>query len=267
MDIKEYISSGIIESYVLGLATPEEKSEFEKLCLEYPELVDARTDFELALEVRLMGLGVAPADDVKDKVMDSIRQESSLNKTKIIHMENQNTTRSSSSLRWVAAASVILLLASAYFAYNFYSKNKKLESELTKSKDEQTRMDAQLKQLEMVTDPNVAVVNLKGTEKAPKSSASVYWDSTAANVYLVVKNMPKLPNDKQYQLWTIINGQDGSLQPTSMGLFDVGEDGKIILKIDKGAKKADAFAITIEKRGNTGGPTLEELQVMGKPSL
>src|SRR5690349_2517498 len=128
-------------------------------------------------------------------------------------------------------------------------------------------MDARMKQLEMVNDPNVAVVNLKGTEKAPKSSASVYWDSTSSNVYLVVKNMPKLANDKQYQLWSIINGQDGQLQPTSLGLFDVGDDGKIILKMETGAKKADAFAITIEKRGNSGGPTLEELQAMGKPQL
>ena len=267
MDIKEYISSGIIESYVLGLASPEERSEFEKLCAQYPELVAARIDFEIALEKKLLSLGIAPAAGVKEKVMSEIRQQSNVNQTKIIKMEKPNTTRSSSSLRWVAAASVILLLGSAYFAYDFYNKNKKLQTELDNSKGEQAKMDKRLKDLEMVTDPNVAVVNLKGTEKAPKSSASVYWDSTSASVYLVVKNMPKLPNDKQYQLWSIINGQDGQLQPNSLGLFDVGEDGKIILKVDKGAKKADAFAITIEKRGNTGGPTLEELQVIGKPSL
>jgi len=267
VDIKEYISSGIIESYVLGLASPEERSEFEQLCLVYPELAAARTEFEIALENRLMDLAVAPAEETKKKVMDSLRQQSSVNQTKIITMEKANTTRSSSSLRWVAAASVILLLGCVYLAYSFYSKNKKLESELTKTRDEQNKVKDQLKQLEMLTDPNVAVVNLKGTEKAPNTSASVYWDSTSASVYLVVKNMPQLPNDKQYQLWSIINGPGGQLQPSSMGLFDVGADGKIILKIDKGAKKADAFAITIEKRGNTGGPTLDSLQAMGKPNL
>ena len=30
---------------------------------------------------------------------------------------------------------------------------------------------------------------------------------------------------------------------------------------------SDAFAITIETRGNTGGPNLEELQSMGKARL
>ena len=50
MNIQEYISSGIVESYVLGLASPEERVEFEGLCVQYPELVAARTEFELALE-------------------------------------------------------------------------------------------------------------------------------------------------------------------------------------------------------------------------
>ena len=248
------------------MASPEEMTEFEKLCREYPELVAARTEFEIALEKQLRAQAIAPAVEVKERVLATIRQQSSSNQSKIITMDS-NTNRSSSPLRWVAAASVILLLACAYFAYNFYSKNKNLKDELTASKTEQEKMNKQLKDLEMVSDPNVAVVNLKGTEKAPKSSANVYWDSTSTSVYLVVKNMPKLPNDKQYQLWSIIDGKEAGLQPSSLGLFDVGDDGKILLKIDNGAKKADAFAITIEKRGNTGGPTLSELQAMGKPSL
>lgn len=261
MNIKEYISSGIIESYVLGLASPEEMSEFEKLCIQYPELVTARNDFEIVLENRMQSLAVTPASEVKEKVMNSIRQQSLRNQSKIITMEKSTTTSSSSSMRWVAAASVILLLVSGYFAYNFYNKNKSLKTELAKSKDDQNILDERLKKLEMVSDPNVAVVSLKGTEKAPKSSANIYWDSTSANVFLVVKNMPKLPSDKQYQLWALIDGN-----PKDLGLFDVGDDGKIILKMSN-TQKADAFAITIEKKGNTGGPTLEELQAMGKPSL
>jgi anti-sigma-K factor RskA len=266
LNIQEYISGGIVESYVLGLASKEEMAEFEQLCSQYPDLVKIRNDFEIALENRMFSLAVTPAAEVKEKVMTTIRQQSNFNQTKIITME-KSTTSSSSPLRWIAAAAVILLLVSGYFAYNFYSKNKDLKSELAKSDDDKKQMDDRLKKLEMVSDPNVAVVSLKGTEKAPKSSANIYWDSTSSNVYLVVKNMPKLPSEKQYQLWAIINGQDGALQPTSLGLFDVGDDGKILLKMDTGAKKADAFAITIESRGNTGGPTLSELQAMGKPVL
>ncbi len=50
MNIKEYISSGIVESYVLGLASEEERTEFEQLCKQYPELVTARDSFEVLIE-------------------------------------------------------------------------------------------------------------------------------------------------------------------------------------------------------------------------
>jgi len=50
VNIQEYISSGIVESYVLGLASPEERIEFEEMCAQHPELVEARNNFELSLE-------------------------------------------------------------------------------------------------------------------------------------------------------------------------------------------------------------------------
>jgi anti-sigma-K factor RskA len=262
--------SGIIESYVLGLASAEERAEFEKYCRVYPELVAARTAFEVALEKRLLNDAV-PGADLKEKVMNAIRQQSPVNQTKIITMQSSNS-RSSSPLKWIAAASVILLIGAAIWGYQLYSENQDLKSQnesLSKSNNTDSIIranDSIAKLTELMQDPNVAVVNLSGTEKAPESTASIYWDSTNANVYLVVKNMPKLPNDKQYQLWSLINGQDGKLQPSSLGLFDVGDDKKLILKMNN-AQKADAFAITIENRGNTGGPSLEQLQNMGKTRL
>src|ERR1043165_4011513 len=113
----------MIESYVLGLATAEEKAEFEKLCREHPELVAARNRFEVALEQKLQNQAVPPAGDLKDRVMSAIRQQPTVNQTKLITMESTNAPRSSSSTRWVAAASIILLLGASFFAYKFYSEN------------------------------------------------------------------------------------------------------------------------------------------------
>ena len=49
MDIKVYIESGIIESYVLGLAEPEEILEIERLKEEYPEVQLGIDDFSIAI--------------------------------------------------------------------------------------------------------------------------------------------------------------------------------------------------------------------------
>lgn len=262
MNIKEYISSGIVESYVFGLASPEEKTEFELLCQQYPELVAARNEFEMALEENLVVDEAILLGEVKEDLMKTIRPHFSIKNNKTMSMETNTKTNGSSPMRWVAAASVVLLLGAGYFAYDFYSKNQKLEES---SKQLQAKVDKMVEDQKMITDPNVSVVNLVGTTPA-KASANIYWDTTSANVFLVVKNMPKLANDKQYQLWSIINGQDGGLQPSSLGLFDVGEDGKIMLKMSN-TNKADAFAITIENKGNTGGPNLDQLQTMGKTRL
>jgi anti-sigma-K factor RskA len=266
VNIKEYISSGIVESCVLGLASEPERAEFEQLCAKYPELVEARTRFEQLLENQAMEFAEAPPVDSKSKIWSAIQQAASSNTTKIITME-PSTTRRSSGTRWVAAASVILMLIAAYFAYDFSSKNK----ELKRSNEEMTarlnRMDSSINKMKeeqaVIQNPNTTVIQLTAL-KPGSPSASIYWDTTSASVYMLVKNMPQLASDKQYQLWSIIDSA-GKLDPTSLGLFDGGQE-KVMIKVNN-AQKADAFAITIEKRGNTEGPDLGQLQNMGKTKL
>jgi anti-sigma-K factor RskA len=253
----------MVESYVLGLASEEERMEFEQLCIRYPEVVEARTNFERLLEKQAMEYAEAPPVDSKEKIWSAIQQASSSNPSKIITME-PTTTRRSSGMGWLVAASIILMLVAGYFAYDARNKNKDLVKSNEEIQAKLNKADSILRDKEeqdrVMHDPNVTVINMKAmTPAAP--SANVYWDTTSSNVYLVVKNMPKLASDKQYQLWSIIDSV-GKLKPTSLGLFDGGNE-KLFFKIPK-VQSADAFAITIEKAGNTGGPDLKQLQVMGE---
>lgn len=261
MDIKEYISSGVVESYVLGLLSAQERFEFEQYCETYPELRAARDSFERAIEKQAMENAVRPPAHIKERVWEAIQPKPSSNTSKIISMEPTSTSRPRS-YGWLAAASVILFLVAGYFAYTFYDQNR----ELKKSNEEITgrlnSVDSLLNQRMPLEGENVTVVNMVAM-KPNAPSASIYWDTTSANVYMLVKNMPKLASDKQYQLWSLIDSN--GLKPTSLGLFDGGEE-KVIIKMNN-AQKADAFAITIEKRGNTGGPDLGQLQNMGKTKL
>ncbi len=96
-----------------------------------------------------------------------------------------------------------------------------------------------------------------GSTAAPQSSANVFWDTASASVFLMVKNMPKLPTDQQYQLWALIEGK-----PKSLGVFDSLQT-NVVLEMDN-TKKADAFAITIEKKGGNPSPTLEKCSPPGE---
>ena len=263
MNIQEYISSGIIESCVFGIASPEERIEFDRLCSQYPELAEARNNFELKFENQAMQGKIIPPENVKQKIWSAIQQTSESDKPKVIKMESRPRRRSTF-LGWVAAAAIILLFLTGYFAYVFYSQKRDLiaklshsDSIINKMADDQKMM---LKQQELMYDPKVTVVNLVGLKGSP-SSANVYWDSTASNVYLIVKNMPLLPSNKQYQLWALFDNK-----PLDLGAFDAPPDNKVILKM-KNTQKADAFAITVENRGNTDGPTLDALKAMGKARI
>lgn len=260
MNIKEYISSGIVQSYVLDQADAAERAEFEKLSAQYPELVAERKAFEEALEKFALQNAVVPPRQVKDGFLEAI-QNPSINQSKVITMEQHSNVRKNGGLRFMAAASVVLLLACAWFAYRFYNQATELR---TSNNDLQTRLDSAENTLnkivdeqKLIKDPNVTVVNMVGSTAAPQSSANVFWDTASASVFLMVKNMPKLPTDQQYQLWALIEGK-----PKSLGVFDSLQT-NVVLKMDN-TKKADAFAITIEKKGGNPSPTLEKMQSSGR---
>jgi anti-sigma-K factor RskA len=250
---------------VFGLANAAERAEFEQLCAQYPELVAARNEFELSLERHAMNNAVTPSAEVKQRLLVAIDTNPSLTKTKVITMQNVNTSqRKSGGMRFMVAAFVILLAGLAWFVFDFYSQNQKLKDSNKGLQATLNEKDSLLNRIveeqKIVKAKDVTVVNMVGTQAAPRSSANVFWDSTTTDVYLVIRNMPKLPNDQQYQLWSLIGGKPDK----SLGVFDGKVNNEnVILKMTN-VQKADAFAITIEKQGGAPSPTLEKLQSVGK---
>lgn len=269
MNIKDYIESGIIESYVMGLASESERAEFERYCTQYPELVAARRKFEEKLEAYASENAVAPPPEVKVKVLEAVGKESrtaapSTQPPKIINMEKQTQSSSSGALKFLAAACVLLAVAMVFLYFQTKQENQDLSKANDRLLQKVTETDSILNRIvgeqKAIKDSNTIVVNMVGTKVAPRSSANVYWDSTSSKVYLVVKNMPQLPSDQQYQLWALIDGK-----PTDLGVFDP-TDQKVILQM-KDTRKAQAFAITIEQKGGAKSPTLEKMQALGKTML
>jgi len=72
VNLKEYIASGIIESYVMGLASASERVEFEQMCAQYPELAAERKKFEESLEQYASEQAVRPPTEVKAKILKAI---------------------------------------------------------------------------------------------------------------------------------------------------------------------------------------------------
>ena len=106
MNVKEYISSGIVESYVMGLASEAERLEFEQNCVQYPEVAEARTAFELALEEQLLGDATPVPKELKGQIDEKIRS-AGLEAADINSEEERTPVRSMGVWKWIAAASLI----------------------------------------------------------------------------------------------------------------------------------------------------------------
>jgi anti-sigma-K factor RskA len=116
----------------------------------------------------------------------------------------------------------------------------------------------------MIDDPSWAIVKLAGTKAQPASKMMVYWNKKKRNV-MVDQSRTVLPtNDPnhQYQLWALVNGK-----PVDLGVFDVKTDsGQILLEM-KAIPEAQAFAVTLEKRGGSASPTMEQMVVVGNITI
>jgi anti-sigma-K factor RskA len=262
VNVKEYIASGIVESYVLGLLSDVERHEFETLCAQYPEIVTARNNFEELLEAQLLSDAKMPPQHLKKQVVEKL---ASVGTDRFAEEEEEETmpVRRVGIWKWLAAASLIMLAGAAYWAITSNSKytqllaeNRQLEQQLQQSA---SQMDTMKQQTEMLTKPDVKMAVLKGTSIAPQSYATVYWDTTATkDVYLLINNLPEPASDRQYQLWALADGQ-----PIDLGVFDIQlRQRKLLVKMQN-VQKAQAFAITLEPRGGSEKPTMDSMYVMG----
>ncbi len=275
MEIQEYIESGIIESYVLGIAEPAEIAEVEKLKLQYIEIQKAIDVFSITLEQMALKNAVPPPADIKPRLMAELDFNTSSKDTfplTVAYNSNDKSNEEGSikkmrTWRFAAAASIILFLASAaanFFIYNKYSKkNSELQALLIQTNSLQASnqvFQTKVKEFEtanqMMADPEYQKVNLLDPNKKKDYLITAFWSRNTKDVFISVKKLPQPTPGKQYQLWALVDGNPvdaGMLDPTCKSLCKM-----------KNIPRAQAFAVTLEVSGGSPEPTMEQLFVMGK---
>ncbi len=225
----------MVESYVLGLASNEERREFEQQCTQYPEVLQARVAFELALEQQAMTNSVAPASGVKKKILNEIKAGG-----KVVSMPPA-PVRKMNGWKYAAAACIALLAGSIYLNISLSGKNKKLQVDYDNTVARINDIESDIQVLQQ--NPNIKMASLKGTDASPQSYTTVYWDTTSHDVYLMANNLPAPADSMQYQLWALFDGT-----PIDLGMLDYDLRQKKLLVRMKNAQNAQAFAITLEKK-------------------
>ncbi|MEZ4885013.1 MAG: anti-sigma factor [Chitinophagales bacterium] len=159
--------------------------------------------------------------------------------------------------KFILGIAIILIIISKCLLFYYYTQYKNITQALISEKQANLKLvqqfndsqrlnqDGTVEQLVVLRDSNSKVIRMVAFNDAQEGVASIYWDTETQKVFLDVLNLPAPPNDKDYHLWAIKEGQS----------MDVG-----IVKIDEGMQQlkdvadADSFVVTLEEGENVQQP-------------
>ena len=273
MDIKEYIASGILESYALGFASEQERREVECMSAIYPELKEELVNIQASFESYAKSIAVEPPAELKASILESIKgidQDEKIVPMKKIDSDkggnSNNNVRQLSPNYWKVgvAASVAVIIGLGLMYRSVVANNSELNNRITAMETStQDRVNALKDSLnetslrqQFILDNNTEQVILAGTDVSPNSKARVFWNKEKSSFIFVQDDLPTPVSGKQYQLWAISDGT-----PVDLGVLD----DSVNMTDPKGLdiSSIQAFAITLEKEGGSPEPTLDQMYVLG----
>ncbi|PZF75000.1 anti-sigma factor [Taibaiella soli] len=284
MDINEYISSGILEAYVLGALTEEERRDVEAKVTAHPELAVELEAIENAMQHFVEEHAIAPPAHLQNQIWEAIEAAqpaaASTSNTETptepkgadVYTIAHQSPRQLHPWRWLWAAAVIVLTGSLLF--NFYLMNERnalreeqvaMRQEMDTMKQQHEALAATMQQYshekEMMADPSMKSVVMHTMQEGHPMVATVYWSPNKGEGYVSIQKLPAPPTGMQYQLWVMKDNK-----PVDMGMISndvVAKSG--MEKVQKPMTgTAQAFAITLEKAGGSPTPSMDKVYVMGK---
>ncbi len=269
MDSKSYISSGVLELYVLGALDHTEAAEVELNAKEYPEIREELDSIQQTLEDYAQKHAVQPASAIKKNLLAEIEKRTAMQSSASV--KTRTLEQPVKAINWLVAASITVAVLSTTLSVYFYSKWKNTENALISLREENQifaqnvnfKLDSnkhviqeKINYFAFVTDTSTARVTLKGLSISPASTAIVFWNKQTKEVFIDIKSLPEPPEGMQYQLWALDNGT-----PVDAGVFDMVPSGEMQKLLP--VQQAQAFAVTLEKMGGSPQPTLEMIHVLG----
>ena len=272
-EIRAYIESGVLELYVLGDMSTEEKLQVEAMAQKHPAIQAELREIEIAMEMYADAQSVEPSSQLRDRVLNSLLtnlgddrnlrtvKRNIPDEARVVAIQQRATT--SIFYKYAFAASLLLLCISAVALGIVYNRLQDSQQQLVSLRLNEQKFTRQVsfmnEELNVFRDPSFRFIQLKGTPKTPASTLTVAWSSKRSKV-MVDLSSAKLPapgKGKQYQLWAIANGK-----PVDLGVFDKTTADSTDMKLMKSIASAQAFAVTIEPLGGSVNPTTDQMVVL-----
>ncbi len=258
MDVQSFLESGLLEAYVLGQCSAEERLQVERMLEAHPEVRAELEAIERALEQLAAAHAVSPPAGLRERIEQEIRREAGAREPSA-HRRPSLLKKGFSLLPWAAALLLgIALIWSVRHQRHAEEEVQQLQQQLT---DCHTRVRQQERHQEIIAllrDPNTRTILLGDVTPEQKIgvSVTVWHNANRAQTVLDRATLPLPPAGKYFQFWAIVQGK-----PLSMGMIAVqGEEPFLYLPF---VPEAQAFAISAEDKPE-GNPTPTEVVLVGK---
>lgn len=250
MNIEEYISSGILEQYVLNGLSEQERSEVQANAAQYPA-IQAEID---AIEYALFQYVQANAIPLNEGQAQAILDQIDATQKSITNNSNANSSKGGNN-NILSILLAIALIGLAGFTFYLSQQNSTLQADLAQNQVAATAQQQVCdslrilvpileSKLNILTNPNYSTTFIQ--QENSQNYAAIHRNSTDQVAYLDVSQLPPPPTGKQYQLWYI-----STADPQSMGVFELSDEFITVAFIEDAA----VFAISLEDEGGSPVPT------------
>lgn len=241
MTAEEFLDTGLLEQYVLGLLDSSQVKEVQQYIDRFPEVKAEFDSMQDSIHRLADSYSIAPPPSIKKQVVSQISPPSS-------------SSSSAGLAKYAFATFALVSLLMAFFAYQ---RLERLEQELSdkhlayaslKEKCEQSQQSLTEK-VTFYAHEATELQSLKGNSLASNFNAKAYYNKPQATYLVEVASYPDLPTSKCLVLW-------GDLEGKMIKLGKIGPKSSVFNSFDP---KMDSFNVTIEESADVDHPDVSQL--------
>ncbi len=249
LNLDEIKKSGLLELYVIGSIEKDDRLLVEQALRDHPSLKLELEEIEKALKAYALLNAVTPPPYLKDKIMESATPNLSKSISKEIPTPN-------SKFIWAAGIAAFLAILIAYQQWSFNQKEINWFTErqqiVTQCDSSVQTIKSELDQMQLLLLGNNNIIPVSPTEKYPQTKLYLHNNSIDKFNFIQIQNLPPLAANQSFQLWSLKTDQD----PIPLDVFE--SENEIIIPVQF-IDDSNAYAITIEQKGGSNTPNLDEL--------
>ena len=251
---EDYISSGILEQFVLEGLSAAETQEVLDMAARYPAVRDEIALIEDTLQGLAETLAIKPPPQVLDRIKDKISES-----PPDTEVPQAKKTKKLYYWQYGVAATFTLKVVVMAFAANFWIHWQNTERKLSNVQEQYSRLEQDAQQvtqaLMAISDPAFETVVLQDQASASGARVLTYWNKNTQQLYVNPSQLPPNDEDEQYQLWGTTEGNT-----VSLGVFDVAATTSLPQIISlKGVEGLSSLSISLEPEGGSASPSQERV--------